>query len=347
MTSRDVAYSLFGGPLILDVGPGLNGQIIRVRVQPINTISVTALVISLLLFITFMWFYLYPLFRARRAAAASSERARPGDAEQPDLPLDEEEKSHLLSWLHFRSRDRFSTHDSPIPKQSSKSESPVPTPPGLKRQPSSFTRGSLIPHLSPGTLTPPPPAYASRPSSPLAMGDFRFPPPLSSPRSGASRSPRTPSLSLLSPALPASIAPGPASPRASATPHVQFDPRLPPSRPRAASPATPGRTRTRSGTGPSSATLSVRPLMAPRRSVSANTLHPAPADLHVPSRARVYSDSYSTAESDPEASSVKRVARSKDGAGLGLGGVGLAARGRILTRGPSSGWYPNAVGSPF
>ncbi|KAJ7475844.1 hypothetical protein FB451DRAFT_258998 [Mycena latifolia] len=340
MSPRDLAYSLFGGPLILDVGPTVNGEIIRVRVQPINTISVTALVISIVLFISFMCIYLYPLLRHRRALATASERARTNDAEQPGSPglqMDEEDKSSLLSWLHFRSRDRFSTaHDSPNPKQSSKSESPARTLPGLKRQPSSFTRGSLIPHLSPGTLTPPPPAYASRPSSPLALGDFRFPSPLSSPRSDASRSPRTPSLSLPSPALPASTTPGPV---ASPIPHVQFDPHMP-TRPRSTSPA---QGRSRSGTGPSSAMLPMRPLMAPRRSVSANTLHPVGVDLHVPSRARVYT----AGESD---STVRRVARPREGAGIGLG-IGLAARGRILTRGPSSGWNSGGeakgVGSPF
>ncbi|KAJ6619743.1 hypothetical protein B0H10DRAFT_2216569 [Mycena sp. CBHHK59/15] len=173
ISPRDLAYSLFGGPLILDVGPTVNGEIIRVRVQPVNVISVTALVISLLLFIAFMVFYLYPLLRNQgrdRGAVATG----PGDAEQSGSPPMDEETSGLLSWLHFRSRDRFSTtHNSPNPKQGSKLASPViPRRPGLG-QPSSFARGSLIPHSSP-TLTPPPPAYASRPNSPLS--EYRFPP---------------------------------------------------------------------------------------------------------------------------------------------------------------------------
>ncbi|KAJ7104163.1 hypothetical protein B0H15DRAFT_11921 [Mycena belliarum] len=354
VSPRDFAYSLFGGPLILDVGPTVNGEIIRVRVQPINTISVTALAISLLLFLSFMYFYLYPLFRNRRALAATSERARNTDVEQPAMQSIEEEKINLLSWLHFRSRDRFSTHNS-SPK-SPKSVSPVQTPPGLKRQPSSFTRGSLVPNLSPASLTPPPPAYASKPSSPLAMTDFRFPSPRSSPPSDASRirSPRTPSLSLPSPALPASTLLGPATPHASPTPRVQFGAQMP-SRPRTASPAI---GRSRSGTGLPTSMLPVPSLMAPRRSVSASTLHPVNADLHVPSRARVYSatpgeeeagassvEGGSTAEG--AASTGRRVARPKDGAGLGLG-IGLAARGRILTRGPSS-WNVDArgIGSSF
>ncbi|KAJ7903568.1 hypothetical protein B0H14DRAFT_947066 [Mycena olivaceomarginata] len=136
LSPRDLAYSLFGGPLIIAVGPTVNGEIIRVRVQPINTISVSALIISVLLFIGFMYCYLSPLFRQRAARAAACT-----DAEQPEVQKDEEEKDSLLSWLHVRSRDRFSTaaHDGPIPK---------PTP-----------RLASTPVM----LTPPPPAYASRP----------------------------------------------------------------------------------------------------------------------------------------------------------------------------------------
>ncbi|KAJ7494728.1 hypothetical protein B0H11DRAFT_915195 [Mycena galericulata] len=339
---EDLAYSLFGGPLILDVGPTVNGQMIRVRVQPINTISVTALIISIILFLGFMWFYLHPLLRNRRALSAAAH-ACTRDAEQPGSPIDEEEKNSLLSWLHFRSRDRFSTaHNSPDTKDSSKFASPVSMPPGLKRQPSSFARGSLIPHLSPGTLTPPPPAYASRPNSPLALAEFRFPSPLSSPRSDASRSPpsRSPCLSLSSPALPASTVPAPTSARVTPTPRVQFDPRSMPSRPRTASPAPRGRSG--SGTSPSS-TLAVRPVMAPR-SVSANTLHPMTADMHVPARAMVYC----AGESEGGDSAVRSIARPREG---NLG-ISLAQRGRVLTRGPSSSWNPSVrgegrVGPPF
>ncbi|KAJ7756422.1 hypothetical protein DFH07DRAFT_820517 [Mycena maculata] len=341
ISPRDAAYSLFGGPLILDVGPTINGEIIRVRVQPINAISVSALVISLLLFLIFMWFYLYPLFRNRRPVAAA-ERARTRDAEQPGslgTQIDEEEKSSLISWLHFRSRDRFSTaHDSPYTKASSKLASPVPIAPGLARQPSSFARGSLIPHLSPVTLTPPPPAYASRPNSPLALAEFRFPSPVSSPRSDVSRSPRSLSHSLPSPTLPASASPGPGpAPSRASAPRVQFDPRTMPSRPQTPSPLQ-GRNRSRSSTAPSR--LAVRPVMAPR-SVSANTLHPTRVDLHVPSRARVYA----AGQGEGGDSAIRRVARPREG----TSGIGLAQRGRILTRGPSSSWSPSVgnIGQPF
>jgi len=263
------------------------------------------------------------------------------------MQIDEEEKRSLLSWLHFRSRDRFSTvaRDSPIPKPSPRLASPS----SLKRNPSSFARGSLIPHLSPVALTPPPPAYASRPSSPYPsrpnspLGWSRVPSPLSSPRSEASSSPQTPSLSPPSPALPAPARSVrvPASERTSATSRVQFDPRhSAPCRPRTASP--PPQSRSRSGTVPSPTTLAVRSFMAPR-SVSAHTLHPEAADLPIPSRARVYT----TGETDGgEASTVRRVARPREGAGLGLGvGIGLAQRGRILTRGPSASWAPKVGGT--
>jgi hypothetical protein len=276
-----------------------------------------------------MCFYLYPLFRNRRALAAASERTRTSDAEQPDSPgmQIDEDKSSLLSWLHVRSRDRFSTHDSPNAKQSSKFESPILTLPRLNRQPSSFARGSLIPHLSPATLTPPPPAYASQPSSPLALGDFRFPPSFSADSNRSPRSPRP------SPVLPVSVV---RRTPPSHNQHVEFDASHMPTRPRSATP----QSRSRSGTGPSS-TLAVRPLMAPRRTVSANTLHPA--DLHTPSHARVYA----AGESDMTA---RPVARTRETAGLGLG-IGLAARGRVLTRGPSSSWNQQVgakgVGSPF
>ncbi|KAJ6531787.1 hypothetical protein B0H19DRAFT_456274 [Mycena capillaripes] len=322
---RDLAYSLFGGPLILNVGPTINGEMVHVRVQPINTISVSALVISVLLFMGFMYIYLYPLCRQRRARvrATTSGLPRNSDAEQPSysgMQIDEEKRS-LLSWLHFRSRDRFSTHDSP--------DFGLASPPGLKRQPSSFARGSLIPSLSPITLSPPPPAYASRPSSPLTQ--IRGPSPLSSPRSEASTSPHTPAPSLPTPALTISTG------RASATSR-QFDPRHMPS------PQT-AQSRSPSGPAPSPTTLAVRSFMAPR-SVSANTLHPVGSDLHISSRAKVYT----TGETDGEASTITSPTRpSREGAGLGLGiGIGLAARGRILTRGPS--WSPvggSGVGRPF
>ncbi|KAF7312271.1 N-acetyltransferase domain-containing protein [Mycena indigotica] len=154
---RDAAYSLFGGPFILDVGPTVNGEIIHVRVQPINTISVTALVISVLLFVAFMCFYLYPLFRMRR------QRTQTVNKSSRDVefgPPEEADKRSLMFWLYSRSRDRFSTHDSPKPKATSHT-------PSLRYQTSTI-RGSLIPDMSTPNLTPPPPAYASRPSSPLA-----------------------------------------------------------------------------------------------------------------------------------------------------------------------------------
>ncbi|KAF8206478.1 hypothetical protein K438DRAFT_477456 [Mycena galopus ATCC 62051] len=339
LSSRDLAYSLFGGPLILDVGPTVNGEIIRVRVQPINTISVSALVISVLLFLAFMYFYLSPLWRNRGPRATRSN-----DAEQPGMQEDEEEeeKRSLLSWLHFRSRDRFSTviHKTAVPKQSPR----LAIPPSLKRSPSSFARGSLIPHLPP-TLTPPPPAYASRPSSPYSsphLGGPRVPSPLSSPRSEATSNPRTPSLSRTSPALPAPTtrARSHSPEQTSIISRAPFDPRQSaPIRPRTVS--APHQSRNRSDTVPLSPTmLAVRPVMAPR-SVSAHTLHPEAADLPIPSHARVYITE--------EVSTVRRVARlPKEGvAGLGLGGVGigLAERGRILTRGPSASWSPD-VGAP-
>jgi hypothetical protein len=92
------------------------------------------------------------------------------------------------------------------------------------------------------------------------------------------------------------------------------------------------------------------------------------ADLHLPSRARVYISEPSTVSppsrpkregadlelgANGEASTVRRVACPRDGAGLGFGvGIGLAARGRILTRGPgSSSWNVEVggtgVGQPF
>ncbi|KAJ7773268.1 hypothetical protein B0H16DRAFT_1714163 [Mycena metata] len=338
LSPRDLVYSLFGAPLILDVGPTVNGEMIRVRVQPVNTISVTALVISLLLFIGFMYIYLYPLLRDRRARNAAKRARARSDAEQVGTRMDEEEKSSLLSWLHVRSRDRFSTaHGSPDPIQSPKSTSPILVPPTLRRQPSSFARGSLIPHLSPVAIASPPPAYASQPSTPVPH--FHFPSPLGSPHSNtSSSSSRSPSRSRLSsPAMPASAAPGPTpSRRVSATQRVQFDPRTIPSRARSASPALQGRSR--SETAPSSPILAVRPVTAPR-SVSANTLHPVNPDLHTPSRARVY------AAGD---SNVRRVARPRES--TGLGGIGLAERGRLLTRNPGS-WTPvggnGRVGPPF
>ncbi|KAF7374925.1 hypothetical protein MSAN_00378600 [Mycena sanguinolenta] len=191
LSPRNLAYSMFGGPFDVDVGPTVDGEIIHVRIQPINTISVSALVISVLLFMVFMYFYLHPLFHNRGPRPTISS-----DAEQPAMQKDEdEEKNNLLSWLHFRSRDRFSAtvHDSPVPKRSLK----LASPPGLKRNPSSFARGSLIPHVSP-TLTPPPPAYASRPSSPSFSphnGPYpkpRVSSPLSSPRSETTSSLRAP-----------------------------------------------------------------------------------------------------------------------------------------------------------
>jgi hypothetical protein len=272
-----------------------------------------------------MYCYLSPLFRQRAARAAACT-----DAEQPEVQKDEEEKDSLLSWLHVRSRDRFSTaaHDGPIPKPTPR----LASTPGLKRNPSSFTRGSLIPHLSPVMLTPPPPAYASRPSSPYApsgpgpFGGSRIPSPLSSPRAVAASNPsvfaRPPA-----PALPAPTAHGHASERTLATSRAQFDLR------RTASP--PHQTRRRSDTVPSPMRLAVRPFIAPR-SVSAHTLHPDAADLPIPSRARVYT----TGEAEVgQVSNIRRVARPREGAGLGLGaGIGLAERGRLLTRGPSASW---------
>ncbi|KAJ7158760.1 hypothetical protein C8R46DRAFT_399973 [Mycena filopes] len=225
LSPRDLAYSLFGGPLILDVGPTINGEVIRVRVQPVNTISVTALVISLLLFIGFMYIYLYPLLRDRRARHAAKRARARSDAEQPGMQMDEEEKNSLLSWLHFRSRDRFSTaHNSPEPKQSPKLTSPFPAPPSLSRQPSSFTRGSLVPHLSPVAVTSPPPAYASQPGTPVPH--FRFPSPLSSPRSNSSSS-RSPSPLQLSPTLPPAAAPGPTPSRRVSPPSACSSTRAP------------------------------------------------------------------------------------------------------------------------
>ncbi|KAF7330538.1 hypothetical protein MVEN_02493500 [Mycena venus] len=340
---RDLAYSLFGAPLILDVGPTVNGEIIRVRVQPINTISVSALVISVLLFMGFMYFYLYLLCHKRRTI--TSQRVS-SDAEQPEIHIDEEEKRSLLSWLHFRSRDRFSTaaYDSPLPKPSPGFASP----PGLKRNPSSFARGSLIPHLPPVMLASPPPAYASRPSSPYPsrpntpLGWSRVPSPLGSPRSEASKSnsPQTPSLSPPFPALPSPIM-RVASERTSKTSRVQFNPRhSAPSCPPIASP--PHQSRGRGDTVPSPTRLAVRSFMTPR-SVSAHTLHPEAADLPIPSRARVYT----TGETNgSEGTTIRCVARPGEGAGLGLGvGIGLAARGRILTRGPSAVWSPEVAGT--
>ncbi|KAJ7274428.1 hypothetical protein B0H12DRAFT_398260 [Mycena haematopus] len=327
LSPRDLAYSLFGGPLIVNVGPTVNGEIIRVRVQPINTISVSALVISVLLFIAFMYIYLHPLFRNR-----GPYPTRSSDAEQPGIPKDEEEQNSLLSWLHFRSRDRFSTavHDSPVTKRSPR----LASPPGLKQNLSSFARGSLIPHLSP-TLASPPPAYASRTSSPFSsphngpFGRSCVPSPLSS---EAASSPRALSLS---PPLPALSAPA-ACARAMAfeeTLHIQFDlHRSAPSHPQ-----TTHRSRSCSDTVPSLTKLAVRPVVAPR-SVSAHTLHPEAADLPIPSRARVYTTG--------EASTVRRVARPREGAGLGLGvSIGLAERGRTLTRGPSASWKNDVGGT--
>nr|GAT60757.1 predicted protein [Mycena chlorophos] len=263
--TRDAAYSLFGGPLILNVGPTINGEFIRVRIQPINTVSVIALAISLLLFIAFMCFYLYPLYRQRRerkrAAVAPVKHASP-DLE-PGCSSEADKKS-LMSWLYSRSRDRFSTHDSST--GSPKEKMPYrPQPPSLRFQ-QSTTRGSLVPDLSSPTLTPPPPAYASRPSSPLAA-EFRFPSTNGPSTTSNSNSPTAP--------IPAHI-------------------------------------RTVSTT--------LRPFPV-ERSVSASTLHPS--DAHRPSRARVYSEG---------ASNVRRVPHSDESSNSS---IGLAARGRQLTAGPS------------
>ncbi|KAJ6513296.1 hypothetical protein C8R45DRAFT_1088343 [Mycena sanguinolenta] len=312
LSSRNLAYSMFGGPLDVEVGPTVDGEIIHVRVQPINTISVSALIISVLLFVAFMYFYLHPLFRNREPRPTRSS-----DAERPAMQKDEEEKNDLLSWLHIRSRDRFSTtvRESPFPKRSFR----LASPPGLERNPSSFARGSLIPHLSP-TLTPPPPAYASRLSSPSSSPHNspyprpRVPSPLSSPRSETTGSP----FSLPFHTLPAFTTP---AARVCDAASEQIPRRTLPRRPQ-----TPHPSRNCSDTVSSLTTLAMRPAMAPR-SVSDHTLHPEAADLPIPSRARVYTTG--------EVSNVRRVARPRQSAGLGLGGViGLAERGRILTRGP-------------
>lgn len=34
-----LSYSFFGDPVIVEVGPTVNGQLIRVRVQPVNPVS--------------------------------------------------------------------------------------------------------------------------------------------------------------------------------------------------------------------------------------------------------------------------------------------------------------------
>ncbi|KAJ7603774.1 hypothetical protein DFH06DRAFT_327803 [Mycena polygramma] len=268
-----------------------------------------------------MYIYLYPLCHQRRARATAAARPRSSDAEQsscPGMQVDEEKRT-LISWLHVRSRDRFSTHDSPVPKQSLESASS----PGLQRQPSSFARGSLIPHLSPSTLTPPPPAYASRPTSPSA--EVRCPSPLGSPRSEGRRSPRTPPPS---PAVTASERPSP-------TLRAQFNPRHVPGT------AFSAQGRSRSGTV-SSPTLAVRPVMAPR-SVSASTLHPMSGDLPTPSRARVYATE-AGASTFRAPTGMPPTRPSRDGVGLGFG-IGLAARGRFLT--PPSVWNSDVVGHPF
>ncbi|KAJ7066955.1 hypothetical protein C8F01DRAFT_652725 [Mycena amicta] len=252
-----------------------------------------------------MCIYLYPLFRMRRerARASASTRSRDLEPGSPGTQSEEADKKSLMSWLYSRSRDRFSTHDSP----KDKSPSLVLGPPSLRCQPST-TRGSLIPDLSSPTLTPPPPAYASRPSSPLA--GYRFPSPLGSPRS---------------PLIPR------ARPLASQA--------------RSVSPVPPTPARTRSATSiPQLSILAVRPFIAPR-SVSASTLHPADAELHRPSRARVYSEGEG-GRIETATSNVRRVPRNRESTGLG---ISLASRGRQLTRGPSFDAHSESgrVAGPF
>ncbi|KAF7327790.1 hypothetical protein MKEN_00358800 [Mycena kentingensis (nom. inval.)] len=319
--TRDAAYSLFGGPLILDLGPTVDGEVIHVHVQPINTISVTALAISLLLFLAFMAFYLYPLLRARR------QRARLAAANAPSatLPLgaepNAEEKSSLMSWLYARSRDRFSTHET----RKEKVASPLVGAPSLRNQQSS-TRGSLVPDFS--TLTPPPPAYASRPGSPLAMAEYRFLSPVASPTTSPHSTPRPPIQRSMTPRSPVLRSTSRIPRPLAGIENIDANP-IPPMPARARS-----NSATLPGTGPNT-TLAVRPVMAPR-SVSASTLHPASAGLHLPSRARVYSEGETN---------VRRVPRN----GPAFDGISLAARGRQLTRGPSfdANTAPQRFGGAF
>ncbi|KAK7033089.1 hypothetical protein R3P38DRAFT_782338 [Favolaschia claudopus] len=323
---RDLAYSLFGGPLILNVGPTVNGEIIRVRVQPINTFSVAALIISIALFVCFMYFYLYPLFRQRATR-------RRGDAEKSQA--DEEEKTNLLSWLHFRSRDRFSS----LATDDTAAE-PIPSTPTLKRKPSTFARDSLVPHLSP-TLPPPPPAYASRPNSPFGsrsnspLSGSRVPSPLGSSRSAGPSSPQSPSLSSPNPVLTTTRAP--AFDRLSPTSRAQFHPRHSEPNSRSLTAQFSPQNLTRSGTVPPRTTVAVRAFVAPR-SVSAHTLHPEAADVPIPSRAKVYAAEGTQGSGD---------GRMQDGSGLGIGGaIGLAERGRVLKRGHSNSGM-EGVGARF
>ncbi|CAK5268523.1 unnamed protein product [Mycena citricolor] len=305
MSSNDLAYSLFGGPLILDVGPTVNGEIIRVRVQPINTISVTALVISLLLFIAFMCFYLYPIFRERQARQASKLESQNPDAEkllpQPD---EEDDKGNLLSWLHFRSRDRFSTHNA--------SSTSLPR---LGKQNSCvFSRGSLIPDLSASPVTPPPPIYTSRPNSPLA--EYHFP---ASYIPALSTSQRSPSSLRFQIDAPESLS------RIRAPPPILV------------------RSRSDSLLPVLSTKVAARPFPG-TRSVSANTLHPSAAQIHVPSRAYHFSATPVPAPVNTAESNVRHMARRKSGAGFAFeGGISLASRGRMLTCGPAANWKETAV----
>lgn len=252
---------------------------------------VLVLAICLLLFGIFLWFYLSPLLRNRHAVTAFSEQTQ--NSELLDDPLNEGERKKLLSWLYVRpgdrfidSRNRIQSADSMVEKgQDGKHKF---SPPSFLKQTrssfSSFGRSSLVPYLS-----PPPPAYASHPGSPIA--EFRFPEaldagPNSSRDTGTFKTVSVPrivfsaskpgsrsaySIPLRSPSAPDSTRNGP---------------------PASSSSCSMVSTSSESSVA-SNATTTLRPFCAPR-TVSDSTLHPASASLHIPSRAMVYNPSGST-----------------------------------------------------
>lgn len=145
-----ITSSLFGNTHVVQTGPKVNGEMVYVELRPVNTISIVALAVSITGFLIFMWFYISPLLR----------RNKPPDAEQVNPSSDQDMRR---SFPYFLRRGSQRTISSDGQNNEQKREwNPYPRPSNIHIPRFPFDHGSG--QLSP--ITPPPPAYASKPTTP-------------------------------------------------------------------------------------------------------------------------------------------------------------------------------------